>query len=31
MMIDAIDNRHQPLTLERLLQWHNWMMHKKYQ
>ena len=25
MMLDAIDNRHQPLTLERLLQWHHWL------
>ena len=25
MMLDAIDNRHQPLTLERLLQWHYWL------
>ena len=25
MMLDAIDNRHQPLTLERLLQWHQWL------
>ena len=23
MMLDSIDNRHQPLTLERLLQWHH--------
>ena len=23
MMLEAIDNRHQPLTLERLLQWHH--------
>ena len=25
MMLDAIDNRHQPLTLERLQQWHQWL------
>ena len=25
MMLDAIDNQHQPLTLERLLQWHHWL------
>ena len=25
MMLDAIDNRHQSLTLERLLQWHHWL------
>ncbi|HHQ4516559.1 TPA: DUF4172 domain-containing protein [Aeromonas veronii] len=25
MILDAIDNRHQPLTLERLLQWHHWL------
>lgn len=25
MMLDAIENRHQDLTLERLLQWHRWL------
>lgn len=25
MMLDAIQNREQPLTLERLLQWHRWL------
>ncbi len=25
MMVDAIDNRGQPLTLERLYQWHGWL------
>ncbi|XOZ33647.1 Fic family protein [Halomonadaceae bacterium KBTZ08] len=25
MMLDAIDNRHEDLTLERLLQWHRWL------
>ena len=25
MMLDAIENRHQDLTLERLFQWHRWL------
>ncbi|MFQ1596324.1 hypothetical protein ACK4A3_20680 [Aeromonas veronii] len=25
MMLDAIDNHGQPLTIERLYQWHRWL------